>query len=222
MKHYLGICLVLLTVAAIGFFALRSCTSAVDETVDHVRDAFTKALSLQPQVTVNQRVVLTQTAPIAELAVVTKEELVTIHLDAHLQVLSFQVPLTEKTMTAEAIYRIKAGFDLHEPFSVAIDPVTHNITASMPPAKILSVEQEGEIKYKGADATFNRVTDDERTEVLASLNSAAHDAAENSTLKAEAQAQITQRLTELLNKNGHEIEIKWKNMEKVPQLSPTP
>ena len=73
MKHYLGICLVLVTVAVICFLAVRSCTSAVDLTVDHVRDAFQKVLNVQPQVTMNQQVILTQTAPIAELAVVTKE-----------------------------------------------------------------------------------------------------------------------------------------------------
>ena len=33
MKHYLGICLVLLTLAGIAFFALRSCENAIDHTV---------------------------------------------------------------------------------------------------------------------------------------------------------------------------------------------
>src|SRR5476649_1404637 len=139
MKHYIGICLVLITLAGIVWFGLRSCTASVDHTVDSVRDAFVSVLRVTPQITVNQRVVLTQTAPIAELAVVTKEELVTIGLNAHLEVLSLQIPLTEKKLTAEATYRIKAGFDLREPFSVTIDPATHALHASMPHAKILSV-----------------------------------------------------------------------------------
>jgi hypothetical protein len=112
MKHYVGICLVLIVTAAIGLFILHSCTETVDRTVDHVRDAFAQVLSVRPQVTVNEQVVLTQTAPIAELAVVTKEEQVTVGLNEHLEVLSLQIPLTEKTLTAEATYRIKAGFDL--------------------------------------------------------------------------------------------------------------
>ncbi len=103
MKHYLGICLVLVTLAAICWFALRSCTNAVDHTVDSVRDAFVSVLRVQPQISINQRVVLTQTAPIAELAVVTKEELVTIGLNEHLEILSMQIPLTEKKLTAEAV-----------------------------------------------------------------------------------------------------------------------
>jgi hypothetical protein len=211
MKHYLGICLVLVTVAVLGLFALHSCTSAVNQTVDHVRDAFGAVLHVQPQVTVNQRVVLTQTAPIAEFAVVTKEELVDLDFNEHLEVLTLQIPLTEKKLTAEATYRIKAGFDLSEAFSVTIDPATHAVRASMPHAKILSVEQVGDILYHGEDATLNRVTDKDRTEILSSLNAAAHRAAENSGLTLDAEKQVGQRLNELMTHNGESMEIEWSN-----------
>ena len=216
MKHYLGICLVLITVAAIGAYALHSCTSAVDHTIDHVRDAFNEVLRVQPQVTVNQRVVLTQTAPIAELAVVTKEELVTLDLNEHLEVLSLQIPLTEKKLTAEATYRLKAGFDLSQPFAVVIDPVTHQVRAAMPHAKILSVEQVGDVTYRGEDAWLNRITDDERTQIMNSLNQTAHDTAEKSSLKSEAEQQVTQRLNEIMSHNGQNLQIEWKNTETFP------
>jgi hypothetical protein len=209
MKHYVGICLVLIVTAAIGLFILHSCTETVDRTVDHVRDAFAQVLSVRPQVTVNEQVVLTQTAPIAELAVVTKEEQVTVGLNEHLEVLSLQIPLTEKTLTAEATYRIKAGFDLREPFSVEIDPATHELHAAMPHAKILSVEQVGDLSYHGEDATLNRVTDDERTQILTDLNKAAQDAADKSSLKTDAENQVAQRLKDILNHNGQPLEIEW-------------
>ena len=141
MKHYFGICLVLITLTALVLFTLSVGTIAADHTISSIRNAFGAVLKVQPQITVNQRVVLTQTAPIAELAVVTKEELVTIGMNEHLEVMSMQIPLTEKKFTAEATYRLKAGFDLSEPFSVNIDPVTHALHATMPHAKIVSVEQ---------------------------------------------------------------------------------
>jgi hypothetical protein len=216
MKHYLGICLVLITVAAIGAFALHGCASAVDHTIDHVRDAFNEVLRVQPQITVNQRVVLTQTAPIAELAVVTKEELVTLDLNEHLEVLSLQIPLTEKKLTAEATYRLKAGFDLSQPFAVVIDPVTHQVRAAMPHAKILSVEQVGDVTYRGENAWLNRITDDERSQIMNSLNQTAHDDAEKSSLKGEAEQQVTQRLNEIMSHNGQNLQIEWKNMETFP------
>ena len=112
MKPYLGVCLVLVTIAVLAVATLYSCASLASHTVDHIRDAFAQVLQVQPQVTINSRVVLTQTAPIAELAVVTKEELVTLDYTQHLEVLSYQVPLTEKKLEVEATYRIKAGFDL--------------------------------------------------------------------------------------------------------------
>jgi hypothetical protein len=220
MKHYLGICLVLVTVVLLGFFALHSCVSAVNGTVDHVRDAFTEVLHVQPQVTVNQRVILTQTAPIAELAVVTKEELVSLGFNEHLEVLAFQIPLTEKKLSAEATYRMKAGFDLSQPFSVTIDPATHELHASMPHAKILSVEQIGEITYHGEDATLNRVSDSDRTEILASLHQAALKAAEDSNLKLDAEKQVTQRLTELIRHNGQNLQIEWSDGKNVLPARP--
>jgi hypothetical protein len=217
MKHYLGICLVLVTVAAIGLFALHSCTASVDHTIDHVRDAFNEVLKVQPEVTVQQRVVLTQTAPIAELAVVTKEELVTIGFNEHLEVLSVAIPLTEKKLTAEAVFRLKAGFDLREPFSVTVDPATHALHAAMPHAKILSVEQVGDLVYHGDDSMLNRITDDERTQILSSLNAAAHDAAESSGLKGDAERQVAARLQEIMNRNGQSLDIEWNAITPLPK-----
>ena len=216
MKHYVGLCLISVTLAALCFFALHSCTAAVNQTIDHVQTAFSEVLHVQPQVTVSQRIVLSQTAPIAELAVVTKEELVTTGYNEHLEVLTYQIPLTEKKLTAEATYRIKAGFDLREPFTVQIDPVSHDVRAQMPHAKILSVEQIGGPEYHGEDATLNHVTDEERTQLLADLNAAAHDAAEKSSLKQDAEQQVVQRLNEIMNHNGQSLQIEWKEISPQP------
>ena len=219
MKHYLGICLVLVTVTVICLVALRSCAQAVNGTVDHVSEAFAAVLHVQPQVTVDQRVILAQTAPIAELAVVTKEELVTIGFDEHLEVLSVQIPLTEKKITAEATFRLKAGFDLRKPFTVAIDAATHTLSASMPPAEILSVEQVGDLRLNGDDSVLNRVTDADRVEILHALDAAAHNAADSSGLKGEAQQQVTDRLQELMTHNGQKLQIEWQN-EPSPRPAP--
>jgi hypothetical protein len=209
MKHYLGICLVLLTLAAVVLLAVHACTSAVDQTVTQVVDAFSTALKVQPRVTVNERVILAQTAPIAELAVVTKPELITVGLDENYQVLSIQLPLTEKKLTAEATFRIKAGFDLSEPFNVAIDPQTHAVHAQMPHAKILSVEQLGDVTLHADDAWLNRVSTDDHALIEKNLLAAARSAAEYSGLKEEAEAQVAKRLTDLLQHNGQTLLINW-------------
>jgi hypothetical protein len=209
MKHYLGISLVLCTLAAITFLALHACTSAVNQTVSHIANAFGEVLSVRPQIKINERIVLTQTAPIAEFAVVTKEELVSVSLNEHLEVLHVQIPLTEKSQSASATFRIKAGFDLRQPFTVTVDPATRLVHAQMPHAKILSVDQIGDVTYHGEGATLNRITNDETAEVMTSLNSAAHGAAESSGLKEDAERQVEQRLDELIQHNGQMLQIEW-------------
>jgi hypothetical protein len=211
MKHYLGICLMLLTIAAIGLFALHSCKTAAHETIDDVRNAFSEVLHVQPQVTVNQQVILTQTAPIAELAVVSKEELVSLGFNEHLEVWSLPIPLTEKKLTAEGTYRLKAGFDLADPFSVEYNSATHRLRAVMPRAKILAVEPIGDVVYHGEDAMLNRITDEERNKILSSLAALARDTAEKSSLKGDAEEQVEQRLNELLRHNGETMDIEWTN-----------
>jgi len=213
MKHYLGICLVLLTLAALVLFTVHQCTSAVDQTVTHVADAFADVLKVHPQITLNQRIILAQTSPIAEFAVVTKEELVTVGLDENFHVLSFQVPLTEKKLTAEATFRLKAGFDLHEPFTVTVDPQTHAVRAAMPHATILSVEQIGDVALHSDDSMLNRISDEDHEAIEKNLLDAAHSAAETSGLTQDAEAQVTQRLTDLLHRNGQTLLIDWRKNE---------
>lgn len=213
MKPYLGICLVLVILAAVAISVLYSCALLADRTAAHVQDAFAQVFKVQPQVTVNQRVVMTQTAPIAELAVVSKEELVKIGFTQHLEVLSYEVPLTEKMLSVEAVFRLKAGFDLHEPFRVEIDSA-HRIKATLPRAKILSVEQIGTLTFHGEDATLNRITDAEREKLLNSLQELARAQAEKSTLKTDAETQATERLQQILSHNGETIQTEWISLPK--------
>jgi hypothetical protein len=207
MKHYLGICLVLVTIAALTLLVIDRCTDAAGRAVAQVRDAFAAVLQVQPKITVNEKVVQTQTAPIAELAVVTKEEEVTLGFNTHEEILSYTIPLTGKTLTVEGTYRIKAGFDLREPFSVTIDPATHRIKATLPSAKILSVEQVGDLSYHGDDSLLNRLTDAERAKAVNDLYQTARSAAENSSLKRDATEQVSNRLQQLLVHDGQSIEL---------------
>ncbi len=217
MKHYIGICLVLLTIAGIALLAVHSCTAAIDHSVDDVRDAFMKVFQIQPQVTMNEKVVMTQTSPVAELAVVSKDEEVSLDFEEHKEVMSYQVPLTSKKLTGDATYRIKAGFDLREPFRIAVDPATHRITAVMPHAKILSVEQIGDMSLHGENAWLNAVSDDERAKMVNALNALAHQSADNSSLQSEAEKEVTQRLQDLLDHNGQKVEIQWNDSAPVPK-----
>jgi hypothetical protein len=209
MKHYVGICLVLVTLALLTLLVINRCTDATSRAVQQVRDAFASVLQVQPKITINERVVQTQTAPIAELAVVTKEELITLGFDEHKEIWSYSIPLTEKKLTVEGTFRLKAGYDLHAPFSVKIDPATHRVEATLPPAKILDVEQVGDLTFKGEDSVLNRLSDDERAKAVNDLSQMARQTAETSSLRHDADIQVRQRLEQLLAQNGQKIEIQW-------------
>ncbi|PAW77634.1 MAG: hypothetical protein B9S32_10155 [Verrucomicrobia bacterium Tous-C9LFEB] len=205
MKHYLGICLILLTAAAIALFFIRRCENAVARTASSISKTFLSALSVQPQVSVNQTVILSQTSPIAELAIVSKEALVTYGIREKLNVLSREVPLTGKTLTAQAAYRMKAGYNLKEPFLVQIDSTSGRITAQLPPARLLSVERIGPLTLQDEDSLLNRITPQEREKVLNELDAAARHMAQQSGLIEDAEKQAVSRLEELAMRNGQKL-----------------
>lgn len=205
MKHYLGISLVLLVAATILLFFVRRCENAVARTAAGISRTFLSALQVQPEIRVNQVIITTQTAPIAELAIVSKEQLVTYVLSEKIRFLNRDVPLTGKRITAQAAYRIKAGYDLKEPFRVEIDSASGKVTAQLPPARILSVERIGELTLQDEDQLLNRITSDERQKVLNELDKLAHSGAESSGIVRDAEEQALARLKELATRNGQTI-----------------
>lgn len=205
MKHYLGICLVLLTLAAITLFFIRRCENTVARTAAGISKTFLSALSVQPQIRVNQTVILSQTAPIAELAIVSKEALVTYGITQKLNLLSRDIPFTGKTITAQATYRLKAGYDLKDPFLVQIDSTTGRITAQLPRARLLSVERIGPLTLQDEDSLLNRITPQEREKVLNELDAAAHQMGQQSGLIDDAEKQAIARLEELAMRNGQKL-----------------
>ncbi len=95
---------------------------------------------------------------------------------------------------------------------MTINPATRMVRAAMPRAKILSVEQVGQVTLHGDDAWLNRVTPDETEEALNDLTAAAREAAENSDLKKQAELQVSTRLNQLMQRNGQTFLIDWEGV----------
>lgn len=214
MKHYIGISLVLVALAVSLIVVMQHCENTAARAAVGVAQAFAGAFHMQPEIRINQTILTTQTAPIAELAVVSKEQLVTYALNEKIELFKHTVPFTGKSIVAQAAYRIKAGYDLKQPFRVDIDSRTGRITAQLPPAKILSVERIGELSLQDRDDWLNRITPDERQKVINELDALARTGAENSGLVADAEKQAETRLTELAAENGQKIIIsRLKNLK---------
>jgi hypothetical protein len=202
MKHYLGLCLVLVTLAAVAMTLLKRCENTAARSVSAITRTFQSVLQVQPEIRINQTVITTQTAPIAELAIVSKDQLVHYSLSEQLQLWHHNIPLTTKSISVQAVYRIKAGYNLQEPFRVSIDSRTGKISAQLPPAHILSIERIGELSLSDHDELLNRISTDERAQVLNELDRVARTSAEQSGIVQDAEKQSVVRLQELAAKNG--------------------
>lgn len=207
MKHYIGLSLVLAVAVALLLVVMQHCEHVASRAAVNVSRAFIEALHVQPEIRINQTILTTQTAPIAELAIVSKEQLVTYALNEKIQLFNRTVPFTGKSITAQAAYRIKAGYDLTEPFRVNIDSRSGRVTAQLPAAKLLSVERIGELSLQDNDQWLNRITPEERQKVLNELDALARHGAESSGLVADAEKQAMERLEELAGRNGQKLII---------------
>jgi Protein of unknown function (DUF4230) len=188
------------------------CESAMNRTLAGITNTFDSVLKVRPEIRINQTVVYEQTASIAEFAIVSKEQLVDYTYQEHKQIIGGQIPLTEKKITARALYTIKAGFDLHQPFVVDINSESGKIEAELPPAQILSLEQLNAPTLKDEAGLLNPVTEEERQQVLDGLAASARQAAVNSGLVQDAEKQALERLQEISKRNGQSIQFHWQKL----------
>lgn len=206
-RHYVGLALLMVVLAAVTIWGVRTCQAMLNEQVAGVKQMFAEVFNLRPEIRVNSTVVFGQTSPIEELAVVKREQLVEMTIQESMQIWSTPVPMTGKQLDVRAIYRIKAGFDLSQPFVVTIDPATSRITARLPRAEILSVERVGPLTMKEEVGWLARISSQEREELLNKLQETARASAESSGLVDEAQNHVVERLETLAQRNGQELSI---------------
>lgn len=204
MKHYIGISLVLVVLAAIALFFMAECRRSVQTAADSVRDAVASALRVQPEVRINQRVIYGQTAPVAELAVLSQEELVELNQQERTQIWGLSIPFSQTQTRLGATFRIKAGFDLRDRFVVRLAEYGGDVDVSLPPARILSVELAGPVSWQEQENWLNGITAEERQEALNMLMESARESALQSGILQQAEAQARDRLRDVLQAAGHD------------------
>jgi hypothetical protein len=188
-------------------FMFRTCTGAAERTAREVARTpveMTRTVAgffrdvmggLQPRTEVNERVIYNQSSPVAEFAV-RKRQFDLDYTWKHRWLGS------TKEIRIRGVYVAKAGFDLTEPFRIRYDEESGTVRAEMPPAKILSVEREGEIDYDDNEGWWNKLTDGERKQALNEFDKQARRRAQESGLLDEAEKEVISRLEELARRNG--------------------
>ena len=205
MKSGTKLILIFTGLTMLLLFSLARCLQMPVDLAKAVSRTFVDAFQVQPEVQINQMTVYGQSAPVAEFAVLTKEELIEYTYKHELTFQQKSLPFTGKSIRIRAVYRMKAGFDLHQPFTVLIDSATQRIAASLPPVQILSLERVGDLHYEDQDGFFNSITAAEREKVLNEVEAYARQQAIVSGILKEAEEQAGARLQELMEKNGQKI-----------------
>lgn len=180
--------LAVIAAALVGFIFYRTQTAASGL----VRDAFLAVAHLQPKVTVDEHVVLEQTTPVLELAVIERD--VSVERETADSWLG-----STKRLRVRATYHIKAGFDLRQPFDVNVQSAGGgSITARLPPARLLSTEQVRLETLNVQNGMWNRVAPEEIKAELNLLNTEARLKALAAGMPREAEAVLTRQLREKL------------------------
>jgi hypothetical protein len=152
-----SICMVLATIA-ICVFVIPAYVAR--QVAGEASRAIQEMMNLQPRVSVNDVVVIHESKPIVEVALVTKDTQIE-HTVEHTWLRS------TKTLRMRAIYRIKAGFKLTgEPVEVKVKrdwfAWKMSLETVLPEPTILSVDQTRLEILEDNDGYWNKITPEDR------------------------------------------------------------
>ena len=190
---FLGSIIALVLFAA---FALWRCervatkvASQPMEVVDRAAQAFKDILQVQPRVTINERVVLNQSSPVLELAVLSREVEVEREFE-HTWLGS------TKRVRLRGVYVIKTGFDLTLPFSIELsDAPGAAAKISLPAPKILSADARRVEVLALENGLWNRVQAENLETEIAALPEEAKRKAHRIGVVREAEESIVKQLS---------------------------
>lgn len=123
--------------------------------------------------TVNQTIIIEQASPILEIATVSRPMMID-HQWSHSWLGS------TKSIHVRGTFTAKAGYNLKEPFTITItrDPMT--VTATLPAPRLLSVQMDSFAVVADESGWWNRLTEQDRSEAVTTLQSLARSKAESS------------------------------------------
>jgi hypothetical protein len=155
-----------------------------------VRGAFVDIAHLQPRIKINNRVYLEQTTPTTELALLSRR----IEIEHEFQ---STWAGSSKRVKLHGTFVVKAGFDLHQSFSVDVRP--NEVVVQVPHAQILGVEQQQVDVLAFENGFWNRISESDVQNELSILPELARQKAMESDLPAEAEGSLQQQLDSRLH-----------------------
>ena len=175
---------------------INSASDQASAQVRKIRDAFVDLFELQPKITVNQEVMYDQAKTAPELAILSRDIVVT--RDAAQTWLG-----STKTIRIHATYRVKAGFDLAQKLEVKVSDREADI--KIPKAKILSVEPLSVVVEELRDGLWNKIQPQDVDRELARMQELAR--AKAGSLPDDAEQSFERLVSQKLGDLNVHIEI---------------
>jgi hypothetical protein len=151
-----------------------------------LRSAFIDIAHLQPRITVNNRTIVDQATPTAELAILERQ------LKVKREFLHTWAG-SSKRIKLSGTFLVKAGFDLRQ--DVAVDVRSDEILVRLPHAKILGTEEKHVDVLSLENGLWNRISGADLENELAQLPEMARHQAEEVSLPAEAEQELQRQLS---------------------------
>ncbi len=159
-----------------------------------------KAFQFTPEITVNNTVVLQQQTPILELATVSQKF-------QHQHDWTNTWMGSTKKINITGIFEAKAGFNLKQKFTIRISDDEAIVT--MPPAKILSVELIGDVKFHDEHGVWNWIRMDDRATAISAFQQDARKYADQADFVKQAQINMSKDLQKILALHGKQMTIEF-------------
>jgi len=156
-----------------------------------------------PRVTINETVIIEQNSPILEVATVSRQLFVD-HEWSHTWLGS------TKSLHVRGAFTAKAGYDLQKPFEINITPSPLSVTARLPHPEVLSMQMDSFEVLRDENGWWNRLTEEDRTGAVTTLQTLARSKAERSGILEEVQRSAEERIREIVEKNGAPVEFELK------------
>jgi hypothetical protein len=161
----------------------------LERVATRVRDVFADLGQLQPRVTINNRVYMEQSVPLAELALISRQIGVD-HEFTHTWAGS------TKRVRLHGTYTAKAGFNLRD--NLSVDVREDAIVVQLPRAEILSIQQEKVDVLAFENGFWNRISAADLEKEFAAVAKLAREKAEAANLAAEAERTLQETLQQRL------------------------
>ncbi len=195
----IAFCLIIATVTASTYIVFYR----IPHQLAHmVADSFREAFNFQPQIRVNDLVVLEQSVPVAELAMESKRVLAQ-------HVYESTWAYSTKTMELYGVFTAKAGFDLKQPFIVRIQKSPPKLFVHLPEPKLLSLEMDSYHILRDEDGYWNKFEATEREAAMDHLKTNARQKVLASPLLTEAKTELEKRIQDLASQDGYSVEFEY-------------